>query len=616
MRPILLVGVFMRITEIELEIYKSIKEPVKINFYDGLPTVLIGKNGSGKTNILEALNAIAEANGNYYGLSKELSLSYKAHIILSKEDTDRLFPGKDIDGKKCQFIAYSDKKCKIGRIESEYLVPLLKSEVCEINNLANELKDALDTYTKQLHKIAYGERKELSVRGFQITDFQNSTTNYDVLKFKVGFIIEQAEKLAVSLMQNFDSDDSSFQFGYVHENYRWDDLEKLSFKLCYVKPDLALFEEKFININETALKREITKINNATKGSCDKITALLHKINEQANRLKGALTGRQILSDNSGVFYQFIGELQKCIGARCIFLQNESSNVLFQSEEQKREYYRNDKSSMILQTYLGKVYDGDDKGELLKQIQGNEDFSLSDEALSEFEDYLNSDIPKFEAGMYDCILVEHSGGKIPTILLHEKSGETVSLNATSAGRRWYFTYYFMKNMLEPGDLFLIDEPAAMLHPVAQKELLNELLNLEKQGINVVYSTHSPYLIPSAWECVHFVLMGNKGTSVTQENRYDFLKQVTGGDIFNLQELLEKYQKSDEHSVANRCYRAIKNNFDSIESAAKQLNLSVPTIESWRKNSNSKKFRSPKLENILLIAEKTNTNILELLQRTN
>lgn len=89
MRPILLVGVFMRITEIELEIYKSIKEPVKINFYDGLPTVLIGKNGSGKTNILEALNAIAEANGNYYGLSKELSLSYKAHIILSKEDTDR-----------------------------------------------------------------------------------------------------------------------------------------------------------------------------------------------------------------------------------------------------------------------------------------------------------------------------------------------------------------------------------------------------------------------------------------------------------------------------------------------------------------------------------------------
>lgn len=48
----------MRITKIEIANYKSIKEPVEINFYNGLPTVLIGKNGSGKTNILEALSAL------------------------------------------------------------------------------------------------------------------------------------------------------------------------------------------------------------------------------------------------------------------------------------------------------------------------------------------------------------------------------------------------------------------------------------------------------------------------------------------------------------------------------------------------------------------------------
>ena len=84
----------MRITKIEITNYKSIKDPVEINFYNGLPTVLIGKNGSGKTNILEALNAIAEANGNYFGLHKELPLKYKVHIRLEKEDAERLFPGK------------------------------------------------------------------------------------------------------------------------------------------------------------------------------------------------------------------------------------------------------------------------------------------------------------------------------------------------------------------------------------------------------------------------------------------------------------------------------------------------------------------------------------------
>lgn len=70
----------MRITKIEITNYKSIKEPVEINFYNGLPTVLIGKNGSGKTNILEALSAITEANGNYLGPRRELPMSYKVHM--------------------------------------------------------------------------------------------------------------------------------------------------------------------------------------------------------------------------------------------------------------------------------------------------------------------------------------------------------------------------------------------------------------------------------------------------------------------------------------------------------------------------------------------------------
>ena len=124
----------MRITKIEITNYKSIKEPVEINFYNGLPTVLIGKNGSGKTNILEALSAVAEANGNYFGLRKELPISYKVHI-----------PGKSID-EKCEFAACSGEGCKINRIESECLIPLLRMEIDEISELAGELKDALDTY--------------------------------------------------------------------------------------------------------------------------------------------------------------------------------------------------------------------------------------------------------------------------------------------------------------------------------------------------------------------------------------------------------------------------------------------------------------------------------------
>ena len=599
----------MRITKIEITNYKSIKEPVEINFYNGLPTVLIGKNGSGKTNILETLSAIAEANGNYLGLRKELPLKYKVHIRLEKEDAERLFPGKSID-EKCEFVACSGEDCKINRIESECLIPLLRMEIDEISELAGELQDALDTYTRQLNKIAYGDN-EHPLRGFQIINFKNSTTNYDFLKGQAEMVIREAEKFAGFVKANFAAEESSMKFGYVNYYYGLNDPKYLSFKLRYVKPDLAPFEEKFITVNETAIKREITKINKAAKAACDKVTDLLYELDERAKRLKNALTYNPMMPVNVGVFYSFIWKVQRCVGAKCAFLRNESSNVIFKTDDREREYFRDDNTRTILQTYLGKVYTGDDKDELQKQIGENKDFSLPDGALNDFEKSLNEHIPEFENGMYERIAVEQSNGKLPSILLHEKSGEIVDLNSTSAGRRWYFTYYFMKNTLENGDLFIIDEPAAMLHPLAQKEVLKELLQLESRGIKVIYSTHSPYLIPNDWKSVHFVAMSDVGTTVTQENKYDALKQVTGEDIFDLQELLERYQKCDKEAVAHQCYHVILGSFENIDEAAEQLNLGVSAIESWRKNINSKKFRCPKLENIILIAEKTGRNITDL-----
>lgn len=595
----------MRITKIEITNYKSIKEPVEINYYNGLPTVLIGKNGSGKTNILEALSAVAEANGNYFGMHKELPLKYKVHIRLEKEDAERLFPGKSID-EKCEFAACSGEDCKINRIESECLIPLLRMEIDEISELAGELKDALDTYTKQLNKIAYGEN-EHPLQGLQIINFKNSTTNYDFLKSRVELVIKEAEKFANSVKQNFAAEESFMKFGYVDYYYGLNDPEQLSFKLHYVKPDLAPFEEKFITVNEAAIKREITKINKATKASCEKITVLLHELDERAKRLKAALTDDQIIPDNSSIFYKFIREVRNCVGAKCAFLRNESSEVIFKTEKQEREYFRSDRSRVILQTYLNRVYTGPDKDEIQKQISENKDFSLSEAALNEFEKYLNEHIPEFENGMYDRISVEQSDGKLPSILLHEKSGEIVDLNSTSAGRRWYFTYYFMKNTLESGDLFIIDEPAAMLHPLAQKEVLKELLQLESRGIKVIYSTHSPYLIPNDWKSVHFVAMTDSGTTVTQENKYDALKQVTGGDIFNLQALLERYQKCGPVGAAHNCYKALIHKYGSIEKAAKNVPFSYDTIEAWKK-----KKRGTSFENVINISNALAVSSKELL----
>ena len=139
----------------------------------------------------------------------------------------------------------------------------------------------------------------------------------------------------------------------------------------------------------------------------------------------------------------------------------------------------------------------------------NKDLVLSEQAIVDFEGYFNDHLPAFDKGMYESISVESDQQGKLSIFLNENTEDRIDLNETSTGRRWYFTYSFMKNLLDEGEIFIIDEPAATLHPLAQREVRDELTELVKCGIKVVYSTHSPYLIPKEWQSVHCVTMNDK-----------------------------------------------------------------------------------------------------------
>ena len=171
----------------------------------------------------------------------------------------------------------------------------------------------------------------------------------------------------------------------------------------------------------------------------------------------------------------------------------------------------------------------------------------------------------------------------------------------------------MKNTLNPGDTFIIDEPASMLHPSAQKEILSDILEMTKKDIRVIYSTHSPYLIPENWSCVGFVNMSDKTDVlyVDTKNEIKALSKPIFGDVFYLESVLEAYQKSDPHIVAEKCYQAIKGKYKTLTKAAEELNISEETIKSWHRKEDH--FRTPKFENIVTIASFLNINIEELLR---
>ena len=188
--------------------------------------------------------------------------------------------------------------------------------------------------------------------------------------------------------------------------------------------------------------------------------------------------------------------------------------------------YQRSNTNYIVEAYLRQVYNGDNKDELLKAISENKQIELTKNAIEEFERYLNDSIPNFDRNMFTAVKVEYGKEKVISIKLQEKD-ELIDLNLTSAGRRWYFTYYFMKNTLQSGDIFIIDEPAGMLHPAAQREVLAELQSLASKGLKVIYSTHSAYLIPDNFNVVHNVEMSPQdGTKISSYNcNDDLLKSI-------------------------------------------------------------------------------------------
>lgn len=75
----------------------------------------------------------------------------------------------------------------------------------------------------------------------------------------------------------------------------------------------------------------------------------------------------------------------------------------------------------------------------------------------------------------------------------------VNLDERSRGLKWFFTFYvtFTADTMDGGDangaMLLLDEPGLFLHAMSQADLLNHLK--EDFANQIIYTTHSPFMIP-------------------------------------------------------------------------------------------------------------------------
>lgn len=87
------------------------------------------------------------------------------------------------------------------------------------------------------------------------------------------------------------------------------------------------------------------------------------------------------------------------------------------------------------------------------------------------------------------------GGYPEFVYRHQRMTQDIRLNrASSMVSELASIVLFMRRIVKPGDMLIIEEPEAHLHPAAQTQMAKTLAALVRAGVRVLVTTHSDWLL--------------------------------------------------------------------------------------------------------------------------
>lgn len=110
--------------------------------------------------------------------------------------------------------------------------------------------------------------------------------------------------------------------------------------------------------------------------------------------------------------------------------------------------------------------------------------------------------------------------------VQSNDGQSLLLSERSNGLRWYLNTFIdakANDVTDSSVLYLLDEPGISLHVNAQRELLKLFSHLADKGNQVVYTTHSPYMLDTSGDGVHrirAVVKNEEGNTSIYKTAYD------------------------------------------------------------------------------------------------
>lgn len=184
--------------------------------------------------------------------------------------------------------------------------------------------------------------------------------------------------------------------------------------------------------------------------------------------------------------------LYRYLGKRGIKIADLISEEMFDEADRLKDFIRN--IMFVSYRYPKPIRDFitflDDLAEI------SEEFENDDESKEKRRDFiLLSEIIENEILKGKVMLERKEKIAIPILEFELENGKKLDLHITStavkelAGLILYFRY-----LIDKGDILIIDEPEMNLHPEAQVKLLELITMAVNKGLNVILTTHSPYIV--------------------------------------------------------------------------------------------------------------------------
>ena len=479
----------MRVSSVIINNYKSIGTVKNTLLLEDDVTALIGKNDSGKSNVLEILGGISFS-----------------HYIL---DEFYKFNNK-IDNEETSLIV----ELKFTQKESVFL---------------KEYKNIEDDYTY----FYFSQNKEIEFKGGYSRLFNEDMELIKSISYIKNELISYLEE------NYYDSMDKEFfneVISYVNSmksinSIIWIKYKKILNKLLYI---LNSYDDEYICLSEDEeFDKEKQKNSNIENLMYDeKRYALIRhlEIDKSKIRKKYALLPR---------FYHRKVEEE---------LQSE-----YQLEEAKKQI--KDRKGALYKFLLASEISTQ---EFLLSMENDDENQLKicrNKIKEKVKYNIQKKFNKFyeEENVQIKVLFKNDLIKI----LVKTNENTTNISERSNGLRWYLNLFIdilANDIKDTNVIFLLDEPGVYLHVNAQRELLRLFYDLCKNDNQVVYSTHSPYMIDSnniiniraiekderGHTNIYNTAYDNKFNSVSKRETLSPLIQAIGADLrFNIGPQAEK-----------------------------------------------------------------------------